>query len=217
MANLTSIFLGISSFIAGAKALKEGLDIKPRKRRQLAEIQSPMKVVTYEVKSIEDRAKHIVGMIQKYRDNAQVRAITCKVLSQKCGKDWCVPEKNWLAECQSIYASFRKNVRYARDTYGKDLFQSPLRTLEFKSGDCDCGCICLGSMYQSVGYPVACRIIQTVQSKKEGGDWDHIYLIVGLPPRKPTKWLAADGSLDAAFGWEAPADMIARHKDFIVE
>ena len=147
--SFTDLVVGFSSFLSAAKSIKKGLGIvdgpsaPPRRRQGLAQTVdlpdadgSPMKVTVHEVKTIEERLKYVVGMIKKGRDDPRVRAFTTKLLSRKCGKEWCVPEKNWLAECHTIYNAVREHVRYVRDTFGKDLFQHPMRTLEFRSADC---------------------------------------------------------------------------------
>ena len=47
-----------------------------------------------------------------------------------------------------------------------------------RSADCDDYVILLGSCLQSIGYPVVLRVIQT----NDSDDWNHIYLLAGLPP-----------------------------------
>lgn len=150
--DLTSIFLGISSFVGGVRALKKGLGIvdapRPTRREGTVTIEdvpsvdgkpkasSDMKVQRHTVGTIDERVGYIIGMIKKGRLDPRVRSFTVKLLSQKCGEDWCVPEKSYKAEVRTIYNAVREHVRYVRDTYGTDLFQHPNRTLEFRGGDC---------------------------------------------------------------------------------
>lgn len=79
--------------------------------------------------------------------------------------------------------------------------------------NCDDYTITLGALLQAIGYPVKCRVIQTVDSD----DWNHIYLLCGLPPRGPTKWKVLDASMDKPAGWECPKKMIAKMRDFMVD
>jgi len=227
--NFGHLLVALSSFYGGAKALQAALDDgesdNSNTRRRLQGLNAgtpnqpgdryedrPMTVETHKVRTINQRLGYIIKMIQKGRDNPEVRRRTVQILSRKCGKKWCVPEKNWRQETVAVFDSVRENIRYTRDTYNKDLFQHPLRTFEFGGGDCDDYAIVLASMLQSVGYPVKLRVIQTVDST----DWNHIYVLVGLPPQGPKQWVSLDASVDKPAGWQAPRDIVAAVKDFEV-
>jgi hypothetical protein len=214
--NVPSLIVGIGSLLAGMDALKKAFDDEPkRRRRQLGDGVSTgdkMQVKTYTVHDIAQRVGYIIQMIRKGRDNPTVRQRTVQILSQKCGREWCVPEKDWPAEVEAIFKAVREHIRYTRDTYGKDLFQHPVRTFQFGGADCDDYTIVLGSMLQSVGYPVRARVIRTT----DADDWNHIYLLVGLPPRAPARWVPLDASVNKPPGWEAPRSMVADMRDFNV-
>lgn len=172
-----------------------------------------MTVRHHEVKTIEQRVAYIISMIQRGRDSAEVRRLAVQAVSTRCGDGHCVPEGDYDAEVIAVCKSLRQRYRYVRDTYGKDLFQHPARTLEFGGGDCDDISILICSMLGSIGYPTRLRVIRTKTAK----DWNHIYCLVGLPPQNPTRWVPIDLSVPGAEpGWEAPANKIAQHKDFDV-
>ena len=232
--NLGKLIMGIGGIIAGGNALKEAFSgpgepttpppqqprLEGTGRSRLGNA-APMKTQIHEVKNINERVSYVIQMIKKGRDNPKVRQIAVQTLSRKCEDGWCVPEKDWPAEIRAIFDFVRQNIRYTRDTYGKDLFQHPLRTLHkdvvgggFGGGDCDDYTIVLGSMLQAVGYPVKARVIRTRDRKP--GDWNHIYLLVGLPPGGPKKWIPLDASVDQPAGWQAPKSMIAEVRDFEV-
>jgi len=157
--------------------------------------------------------------------NDSVRG-TLKEDSWVCGKcasrnsldltTWCVPEKNWKREVVSVFEAVRANIRYVRDIANVDTYQHPKRTLEWGGGDCDCYTIALCSMLLSIGYPVKLRVMETKHptTGRRAGTWNHILMLVGLPPRGPTSWLPLDASLDKNPGWYPPKSMIYRVKDF---
>lgn len=213
--NLGSLLMGLGSLYAGARALRDAFDGDS----DLADAEVPasgsddsISVAVHSVRTIDQRVSYIVRMIQKGRWHPEVRKRALQIVSRKCGNRWCVPEKNWDAEAKAVFDYTRANVRYARDSYGRDQFQHPRRTLQWGGGDCDDYTILLGSLLQSIGYPVKCRVIQTDGHK----DYNHIYLVVGLPPQAPSRWVALDGSMDRPAGWEAPARMIKKKRDFPV-
>ena len=65
-------------------------------------------------------------------------------------------------------------------------------------------------MLLAIGYPVRYRVIRSHGAR----DWNHIYVVVGLPPGEPTRWAPLDATVPMPPGWEAP-DVAAR-KDFAV-
>ena len=203
---------GLSGYSPEDRQLGDSLD-QVMSRATATARKKAYQVTVRQVGGADDRIHYIKKMIRKYRYDPHVREIAATVLTRKNGSGgWKVPEKDWSAEVKAMFNFVRKNVRYTRDTVGRDMYASPNRSLAANSGDCDCYAILLGSLLQSVGYPIVLRIIQTHGNKT----WNHIYLLVGLPPTRPTKWLLADASINKPLGFQAPAYMVERHKDFTV-
>lgn len=172
---------------------------------------SGMTVTHKTVKTIEERVSYIVRMIQKGRDSAEIRRFAVQAISKRCGDGWCTPEGDGEAEVRALFAECQKVYRYCSDTHGKDLFQHPERTLEFGGGDCDDATILICSALGSVGFATKARVIQTTDAT----EWNHIYALVGLPQKSPSKWVALDLSVSSKPpGWQPPANKIARIKDF---
>lgn len=171
-----------------------------------------MTVKTHRVHSIKERVGFIVHMAQKGRDHPMVRKFATAAVSRKCTKGWCVEEGDYDNEIRAVFNATRENVRYVRDTFNKDLFQHPARTLEFKAADCDDFASLLAAALGSIGYPMRLRVIRT----KEADDWNHIYALVGLPPRAPKRWVPLDASVPKPAGWEPPRSMVADRRDFEV-
>lgn len=144
--------------------------------------------------------------------DASVRAFAVKAVSARCGDTWCADEKDYDAELRAVFDAVRQSVRYVRDHEFCDTFQHPARTLEFGGGDCDDYATLLASLLLTIGYPCWFRVIKTVGA----ADWDHIYLMVGLPPARPTRYVSLDGSVDHPAGWEVPRSQVAAWQDFKV-
>lgn len=175
--------------------------------------QSGLVAREYNVKTIDERVSFIITMIQKGRDDPNVRAFAVKSVSKRCGERWCTKEGDYDNEVRAVFDELRSRYRYVRDTYGKDLFQHPARTLEMGGGDCDDATILICSTLGAIGYPTKCRVIRT----KEASDWNHIYALVGLPPKGPNRWVPLDLSVShKPPGWEPPQSMIAAIRDFDV-
>lgn len=222
--NLLGMLISAGAVAGGLKGLSEALGRTGQSRSStdlaLARSAPPsvvmpskLKMTPYTVHSMDQRVQHCVRMIQKGRNDPDIRALATKIASQKTrdGK-WVCAERDYRCEVRLIYKYMRDNVRYIRDSIDRDTFQHPKRTLEFGGGDCDDYTITMGSLLQAVGYPVWCRIVQTTGNK----DYNHIYLIVGLPPTAPTHYMACDASVDKYAGWEVDDSMVIRRKDYPV-
>lgn len=173
------------------------------------------------------RAKNYFSTLKDYVPKKMVKGTVyhsvwvcgkCKSENPITATSWCNPEKNYFSEVEAIFDYIRANVRYTRDFNGVDLYQSAARTLEFASGDCDDYTITLGSLLGAVGYPVAIHIMETKNpaTGQRVGSWNHIMLLVGLPPRAPSKWVALDASLNVKAGWYPHKDMIYKTKTYKV-
>jgi predicted transglutaminase-like cysteine proteinase len=216
--NWRQLLMGLGSMYAGGRAVKGALDEnrrdKQQGRDQLALGDDQMKMSLKPVGGIEDRCRHIVEMIRKGRHHPSIHKFVRPIVSERCGDDWCIKEKDYWGECVAVYEAVKMRVRYTADTYGTDLFQHPKNVLRLGAADCDDYSILLGSSLQAIGYPVKLRVIHL----KGDQDWGHIYLLVGLPPRRPTAWRALDGGVvpKKPAGWEVPKNMVKRFKDINV-
>jgi hypothetical protein len=216
--NLLGMLISAGAVAGGLKGLQEamgGSSASLGRTMPSKTITAPggltMKVHT--VHNIDQRVKHCVDMIKKGRNDPRIRALAVQIVSQKrANGQWACKERDYVCECTALFDYMRQNVRYVRDSIDRDTFQHPKRTLEFAGGDCDDYTITLGALLQSIGYPVWCRVIRTVGSK----DFDHIYLVAGLPPTNPTHRIALDASVDKPAGWSAPAGMVVETRDFHV-
>jgi len=215
---LAIIFGGIS-FISRKLSEENGAEFgdvigKFMSAKDEREIESvPVKSRTYRPKNMDDRVKLIVAMIHKYREHPKIREIAAGIINKKCNGKWCINEKDWINEVSSVYDAVRERVRYVRDVANKDTYVNPVRTLgQFKIADCDDYSVTLGSLLQSIGYPLRVRIIQSLGND----DYNHVYLMVGIPPSNPRYWIPADASMNWRFGKQAPKEIVMKKKDYEV-
>jgi len=170
---------------------------RPSKRHKSVRVSSP---------DIDDRIALLEWEMQQGKREANVRRIAGQVLKG-------VPSRDWEAEVKALFDYTRKVIRYTRDPAGVELFQSPTRALDHGIGDCDDQVIFLGSLLASVGYPLRLRVI----SLKGVDYFQHIYLLVGLPPHDPQKYMALDPSRPEPAGWELPDSERGLLQDYVVE
>lgn len=173
----------------------------------------PQRMRTVKVGQIEDRIALINYYIQEGKQDAQIRRLASAILNQRCGDQWCIPEKDWKAEVEAIFNWVRNNVRYTLDPNELELFQRARRSIENSTADCDDQVILAGAILQAVGYPLRLVVIDTGR-----GGYSHIYLQVGLPPVNPKRWLPFDlTATTEPLGWEVPGYQVTKKRIFQVE
>jgi predicted transglutaminase-like cysteine proteinase len=217
----THLAMAIGSFVAGTGALKRAFERDERDRR--LELSMPehdrqrpggLRARIRTVHTIDQRLAGVMEQMNRSVRDPYIRYTAGQLVSKRCRTPniangdggWCYPERAYWQEVKAVYSFIRANVRYVRDIDGIDTFQTARRTLEMRSGDCDDYAITLGALLMAVGFPVRTKTIQTKGSR----DFNHIYLQVGLPPTKPTRWKTLDASTPNPAGWEAPRSMIAK-------
>jgi len=117
------------------------------------------------------------------------------------------PARDDMCEAEAIFnwVANPKHVRYTGDTGTHalspggpvepvDEFQSAIRTVEYRGGDCDDHAILNASLAVKNGFPAKFRI-----TSNNGDSWDHIYTMVGVPKLSPTKWVALDTTLGTGY------------------
>jgi len=219
---------GISNLSDAINIFVDRLDEKTNKRKRIkvkvtdemfrdleAElITEKPKVNIKKVENIDDRISYIIYLIKRWGSDPRTRKLATRILTIKCGDDWCIKEKDWMGEVKLLFDVVRKRVRYVRDIYDKDTFTSPLRTfLEYKAGDCDDYTVLLGSLLFSIGYPIKLKVVQTRPNKT----WNHIYLLVGIPPYRPIQWIPLDASQPKEAGWEVPKNLVIKEKIYDIK
>lgn len=110
--------------------------------------------------------------------------------------------KDYLGQAQSIYNGFLKRWRYVKDPLTRELVTaSPDASFKLVmggdgvgvgfgkgAGDCDCATVALGSLYESVGFPVRIATIAK-PTAPPGKLMDHVYPEVKVPK---LGWVTAD-------------------------
>ena len=205
---LFGIVLGANTAINGARRVANA---RPKKRPM--EIRAGGRVTRLRrVKSLDERVKHIRQRARRDSLHPDVIVWTRRALSQKCGPNWCVPEKDTLAEVRALYDAIRANVRYTSDVRGVDTYMRPRHTLAARAGDCDDYSSLACAALLSVGIPCKLKVIRT----RGNSTWNHIYALAGVPKHAPTRWIPFDASVPKQAGWEAPKQMIVAERVFPV-
>jgi len=104
------------------------------------------------------------------------------------------PHDQW-GEVRALHGWVQRNVRYVKDPYGIEYVQTPDVMLSTMTGDCDDYTVFLGSLLESVGYPVDVKIV--ARNGRKG--FHHVYPIVHLDGLE----VGLDASIPVPFGFQS--------------
>jgi len=113
---------------------------------------------------------------REYSIHPRIRGIASELL-KKC------PEKDYDCYISRIAEFVRRNVKYVNDPPRREIFQSPIRTLEYGLGDCDDFAVLTASLLRAVGLNTRIKI------KRVNDRWGHVVVEVLNPTRG---WLEVD-------------------------
>jgi len=95
----------------------------------------------------------------------EIRSLALSLVADVSG------HKNWTAQIKAIHAFVQNSIQYVRDVRGVETLATPIKTLEFRQGDCDDQAVLLASLLESVGHPT--RFVAMKQTMF--GAYVHVY------------------------------------------
>lgn len=134
-----------------------------------------------------------------------------------------VQPRDDLAEIATVFAAFKKAIRYTFHPRGTDVFRTMLATLRIGTGDCDQATICLCTALHLLGFYVGARIISS-----DGKEWEHIFMLVyprrNVPPPETKLWMPLDLTIgpdmtpaSARPNYQVPLASMAAYRDFVFD
>lgn len=226
------VALGFASIVIGLHQLSSGVRRVggvPRargRRRSLSSSLTPptplltqhgktpvgnIRLRTYRIRNLEERIRHLRDLVQQGKRDPVVYEFARRAINKKCGRDWCIPEKDNGRELRALFNAIRRNVRYTSDIAGVDSYQKPRHTLALRTADCDDYSTLICAAAATLGLPCRFKVIRT----RGAPEWNHIFSQVGLPRKRPAHWVSLDASVAMPMGWQAPFSMVADSKVFL--
>lgn len=101
-------------------------------------------------------------------------------------------QKDFPGEIRALHRFVRDSIRYVRDVRDVETLQTPDRTLEFESGDCDDKAVLLASLLESIGHKT--RFVAVAFSPD---DYRHVL----LETRLGNRWLPLETTEPVRAGW----------------
>lgn len=140
----------------------------------------------------------MVKIVRQYKKDGRIVTLARSLLANAPGT---ANGKNYGDFVRLLHRFVRDSVRYVQDIEGVETLQTPVRTLEIRTGDCDDKGVLLASLLASIG--LATRFVAFAYND---GPFSHVIAEVKLG----TAWLPLETIIDGAqVGW-VPQD--ARHR-----
>jgi hypothetical protein len=153
----------------------------------------------------EKRMKFLRSVSSSAGQNPEIATLCVSIFRNKG-----VKPRDYKGQAQALLKWVQENIYYVNEP--NERLQDPMYTLRVGYGDCDDMSLLLGAMCESVKleyrYVLAGKCKGKIDRWIEGeplkkGVWSHIYLIIGYPPFKPSKWVYAEPTVASAkLGWD---------------
>ena len=102
-------------------------------------------------------------------------------------------QKDYESEAYELGAFVRDGIRYTKDVTNVETLQTPIKTLEYKAGDCDDKVTLLSALLESIGHPT--RFVAMGFSPDR---FSHVYLETKIK----NEWIPIETTEPVEMGWE---------------
>lgn len=127
----------------------------------------PTVVWDRQIRNYREQCTLLWSIVKKYTGNPELINLASLII-----KDKDVPENDSVALIKAIQEYVQKTIKFFREY--PERWQSPLRTLEWKIGDCDDQAILLASVLRSFRIPVRFKFVRFLDPKERKRK-SHVY------------------------------------------
>lgn len=104
-------------------------------------------------------------LVRQYKKTLPIRQLALSIIDRVRG------HKNFAAQVKAVHKYVRNNIRYVRDVNGVETLATPIKTLEYRAGDCDDQATLIATLLESIGHPTRFVAIKL----KPLGSFVHVY------------------------------------------
>ena len=91
--------------------------------------------------------KLMSGLVRRYKTALPIRELALRIIDRVRG------HKQFAAQVKAVHQFIRDNIQYVRDVRGVETLSTPIKTLEYRKGDCDDQAVLIASLLESIGHP----------------------------------------------------------------
>lgn len=134
----------------------------------------------------------MAALVLEYRRHPNVRALAIEITRPLRARDH-------YGEIAAVRRFVMQIIKYVRDTANVETLQTPIRTLQWRAGDCDDQSILVATLLQSIGH-ASVRFL-AMGFAANGGAFSHVV----TQARIGSRWVAIETTVpDTRLGWEPP-------------
>jgi transglutaminase-like putative cysteine protease len=133
------------------------------------------------------------SLVKDYRKDLFIRTLAVALVND-------FDQKDYVGEIKALQKFVRNKIRYVKDVRDVETIQTPIVTLQMRSGDCDDKCTLLASLLEAIGHPTRFAAI---------GFAPDVYEHVLVETRIGRKWIALETTEPVQIGWY-PEGVISR-------
>ena len=129
-------------------------------------------------------------LASQYKTDPRIRELALCIVG-------VVPGKHYRSEIDRIFVWVRDHIRYTRDVRGVETVQTPVKTLDYKQGDCDDQCTLLAALLESIGVQTRYKAVGFTP-----GHYQHVFL--EARDDNSGEWIGLDPTERVDMGWKPP-------------
>lgn len=104
-------------------------------------------------------------LVRQYKKELPIRQLALSIIDRVRG------HKDFSAQVRAIHSYMQNNIQYVKDINGVETLATPIKTLEYRKGDCDDQSVLIASLLESIGHPTRFVAIKM----KPFGPYVHVF------------------------------------------
>ncbi len=133
-------------------------------------------------------------LVRRYKKAIPIRQLAFSIIDRVRG------HKNFGAQVRAIHRYMRNNIQFVKDVNGVETLATPIKTLEYRKGDCDDQAVLIATLLESIGHPT--RFVAVKMSTF--GPFVHVYTETKIG----AKWVPVETTENWEVGQGPPPNMI---------
>lgn len=94
-------------------------------------------------------------LVRRYKKSVPIRQLAFTIIDRVRG------HKNFSDQVRAIHAYVQNHIQFVKDVHGVETLATPIKTLEFRKGDCDDQATLIAALLESIGHPTRFVAIKT--------------------------------------------------------
>lgn len=117
-------------------------------------------------------------LVRRYKKTMPMRQLAFAIIDRVRG------HKNFIDQVRAIHAYVQDNIQFVKDVNGVETLATPIKTLEYRKGDCDDQAVLVATLLESIGHPTRFVAVKV----KPFGPFVHVFAETKIG----TRWIPVE-------------------------